>query len=159
MDAAGGSETRVGVSYVAMRYAISKTSARRVLLVALALVAPSAATAQIRPPSVPLVVIDPYFSIWSAADRLTDVPTTHWTGKPHRLTSLVRIDGQAYRLMGKDPTEVPALPQTSVTVLPTRTVYTFAGAGVKVTPPSALTCIRTTPSGSTPSGPSWMPWS
>ena len=86
----------------------------------------------LRPPAVPLVACDPYFSIWSPADRLTDAETIHWTGKPHRLTSLVRIDDKTYRVLGTEPADLPALPQVRTEVFPTRTVCTFEGEGVRL---------------------------
>ena len=85
-----------------------------------------------RPPAVPLVTSNPYFSVWSMSDTLAGDTTRHWTGKPQPLSSIIRIDGVSYRLMGKDPAGTPALEQTSVTVHPTRSVYTFQGAGVQV---------------------------
>ncbi|MDB6034438.1 MAG: Glutaminase, partial [Verrucomicrobiales bacterium] len=85
------------------------------------------------PPATPLVACDPYFSIWSQADKLTDRETTHWTGKPHRLTGVLTIDGKPYRVLGASPSNAPALNQTELTVLPTRTLYSFEGAGVALT--------------------------
>ncbi|MAT69716.1 MAG: hypothetical protein CMJ58_09345 [Planctomycetaceae bacterium] len=94
---------------------------------------------QVAAPAVPLVACDPYFSIWSPGTTLTDNDTIHWTGAPHRLTSLISVDGEVYRLMGKEPAEAPALRQTGLELTATQTKYSFAGAGVK------LSLVFTTP--------------
>jgi hypothetical protein len=85
-----------------------------------------------RPPAVPLVVHDPYFSIWSTADRLSDDWTRHWTGRPQALMAMLRIDGKTYRVMGREPRSVPATVQVRCDVFPTRTVYQFQDAGVEI---------------------------
>ena len=90
------------------------------------------AAAQMRPPAVPLVTHDPYFSIWSMADHLNSDGTKHWTGKPNTLTAYARIDGKSYRIMGRERQAANELAQTRLEVLPTRTIYEFAGAGAKV---------------------------
>jgi hypothetical protein len=93
------------------------------------------ATAQtaLRPPAVPLVTFNPYLSVWSEADRLTDDTTRHWTHREQALDSLIRIDGKSFRLMGAEPKMVPALPQVGLKVLPTRSIYDFDNGHVHVT--------------------------
>lgn len=86
-----------------------------------------------RPPAVPLLAVDPYFSIWSFTDRLTDEGTRHWTGTHHDLRGLLRVDGKVYRFIGGPIDDLPALEQTSVVVWPTRTVYTFQSPEVELT--------------------------
>ncbi|MBM4161881.1 MAG: DUF4965 domain-containing protein [Ignavibacteria bacterium] len=86
-----------------------------------------------RAPATPLVTCDPYFSIWSFADHPADDWPRHWTGTNNALCSIVRIDGASYRLVGRAPSNIPAMTLASRTVLPTRTIYEFTEAGVHLT--------------------------
>ena len=112
------------------RFAVIYTlHVHKILLLACACAAAWSQTS-FRPPAIPLIAHDPYFSVWSMADRLNSEGLKHWTGKPNSLNAMVRIDGRNFRLMGSDPRRMPTLEQRRVEVLPTRTVYEFAGGGV-----------------------------
>ena len=103
-----------------------------VCVAAVVVLAGSAARGQQRPPAVPLVAHNPYFSIWSAADKLTDRETTHWTGARQPMHGLARIDGKTYRFMGGEPRDVPAMEQVGLQVTPTDSVYQFQADGVNL---------------------------
>lgn len=87
--------------------------------------------APLRPPAVPLITHDPYFSVWSMSDELAADRPKHWTGAPNGMVGLVRIDDKPYRFMGQSYSPLPPpMKQTAVEVLPTSTSYEFAADGV-----------------------------
>jgi len=86
-----------------------------------------------RPPMVPLIVHNPFFGIWSPSDTLNSSDTRHWTNSVGRLQGLIRIDDQTFRVIGSQPSTLPALPQTGMRLFPTRTVYTFANPQIQLT--------------------------
>ena len=86
----------------------------------------------VRTPATPLVLHDPYFSIWSFDDTLTAGPTRHWTGTEQQLSGSISIDGRTFRFMGDD-SDFPPLPQVKRTIWPTRTIYDFEGQGIHLT--------------------------
>jgi hypothetical protein len=113
-----------------------------IALLAVAFVAPCCAPAQQasghRPPAAPLIANDPYFSVWSMADKLTDVPTKHWSEAAQPLTGLIRIDGRPFRWMGTQPRQRPGLPrmdamqQDGLEVTPLHTRYRLSASGVEL---------------------------
>ena len=86
----------------------------------------------LRAPATPLVVHDPYFSIWSNSDRLTGGTTKHWTGTRQELTGIIRVDGKNYRYLGETDDDVPALEETRRTLTPTRTIVTLGNPQIEL---------------------------
>jgi len=88
---------------------------------------------EFRPPAIPLVTHDPYTSCWSMSDCLYDDWPRHWTGSPHSMYGVIRVDGKPMRFMGKDCRCEDTVRQTGIKVRPTQTIYAFACTGVDLT--------------------------
>ena len=105
---------------------------KKAMVIGLA-VAGLGAMADFRPPSVPIVSCDPFFSVWSGANAPTDADTEIWFGAKQPIRIWIELDGMRYRLMGAKAdlagrdcgVDVPALRCTDVEVKPLTTVYEF----------------------------------
>lgn len=96
------------------------------------LIAQTTPAPSLRAPATPLVAHDPYFSIWSMSDRLTDTPTKHWTNTNQPINGLLRVDGKTYRYLGNADRALPALDEVSREITPTRTIVTLRCPEVEV---------------------------
>ena len=107
-----------------------------------------------RLPALPLIANDPYFSIWCAANRLTDADTTHWAGERKRLRGKLMIDGKPYRFLGRGEGE--AMETVSLTVTPTSTQSVLQASGVRLSIAFTTPLLLDDPDlMSTPKGKTW----
>lgn len=88
-----------------------------------------------RPPATPLLLLNPTVQVWSKADNLTDVPTSHWIGsQTMSLVGLIRIDNgsKLLRFMGVTDESIAPMQQIQSRVQPTQTMYTFQSEEVEL---------------------------
>lgn len=81
-----------------------------------------------RPITVPLVTVDPYFSIWSFNDKLYEGTTKHWSEKAWPIFIALYIDGKMHSIAGVDRDFLPLrgrIHQVDLKVTPLSTIYTF----------------------------------
>ncbi len=118
---------------------IEKESNMKKILSCMVLAAVAASvSADFRPPSVPVVSCDPFFSIWSPSEDPTDSDTEIWFGAKQPICISVELDGRTYRIMGGKAAldarnrggDLPALRCTKCEVRPLTSLFEFSdGAG------------------------------
>ena len=115
---------------------------RRIISLTATVAVAMVASAAFRPPSVPIVSCDPFFSIWSPSEDPTESDTEIWFGAKQPIRILVELDGTTYRIMGgkaalepkRRGEDVPALRCVGCEVRALTSVFAFSdGAGRTVT--------------------------
>ena len=81
-------------------------------------------------PAYPIVTVDPHFSIWSKAERLTSDDTKQWYGQKKRIEGTVSVDADTYRFLGNG--KESALFQVSEKIEPYVSTYTFENAAIRL---------------------------
>ncbi len=73
---------------------------------------------------IPLILHDPFFSVWSNADNLYDAMPMHWCGEQLPMKGWITVDGNEYAFLGQR-FGMREIPQTEVSVTATATEYIF----------------------------------
>lgn len=83
-----------------------------------------------RYPMIPLITIDPYFSVW-CQDKLCGEVSQHWTNRPNTIQGTLSVDSQDYCFWGKS--DAPYMEQKSVKVDALSTTFVFVNDKVELT--------------------------
>ena len=87
---------------------------------------------QMRPPSTPIINIDPYFSIWAEDSVLKN--TVHWTGKPNTMYGGVFVDEVEYHFFGQNNnSNKPSMKVESIEIDAYSTIITYKNDTIRLT--------------------------
>ncbi|MDE2127485.1 MAG: DUF4965 domain-containing protein [Armatimonadetes bacterium] len=93
----------------------------------------AAQQAPIRPPATPLIVRNPYVSVWQPSNTLPGTWPAFWTGSTRAITGIARIDGEPYAFIGAPGGVILAMNQVSLKVTATQSIYTLERGGIRLT--------------------------
>ena len=86
---------------------------------------------KLRAPSIPLITVDPYFSVWSPSENINYKEAQHWTGAKNDLRGCVVIDGEEYSFLGYYR-NAKKIKQTSLEIDALSTKCTFENDKIKL---------------------------
>jgi len=87
---------------------------------------------KLRAPSVPLITVDPYFSVWSPDTNINFSRTVHWTGKSNHIVGTVYVDSKEYLFLGYN-SNIHKIKQTSLEISALSTKAVFENAEIILT--------------------------
>lgn len=87
---------------------------------------------KMRPPAIPIMNLDPYFSVWAESSVLRN--TVHWTGKPNTICGRVFVDGVEYHFLGQnDPCNKPPMEVENTEIDAYSTKITYKNERIRLT--------------------------
>ena len=86
---------------------------------------------KMRAPAIPLITVDPFFSVWSSDENINYTTTMHWTGKSNSIIGVLNIDGIEYSFLGYYR-NLYKMEQVSLDIDALTTTAVFEKAGVRL---------------------------
>ncbi len=87
---------------------------------------------KLRAPAVPLITVDPYFTIWSPDTKINVANTEHWSGKSNNIIGTVTVDGEEFIFLGNHR-DIHKIRQVSLDIDALSTVAVFANEKIELT--------------------------
>lgn len=87
---------------------------------------------KLRAPAIPLITIDPYFSVWAADSVINHSKTEHWSGKGNSIIGTVTIDGEKFLFLGYHR-DIKKITQVSLDIDALSTTAVFENEKISLT--------------------------
>ncbi len=87
---------------------------------------------KLRAPAVPLITVDPYFTVWSPDTAINVANTEHWSGKSNSIIGTAKIDGEDFLFLGYHR-DIHKIKQISLDIDALSTTAVFSNGKIELT--------------------------